>query len=85
MPARLLCTYWGSDAGPRDFDIQIDGTTIATQKLARNKPNEFFDVEYPLPVERVTGKQRITVKLQAHPHAMAGGLFGLRVIKTEAR
>jgi DUF1680 family protein len=85
VPARLLCTYWGSDAGPRDFDIQIDGTTIATQKLARNKPNEFFDVEYPLPVERVTGKQRITVKLQAHPHAMAGGLFGLRVIKTEAR
>ena len=79
--ARLLCTYWGDDAGPREFDVQVDGTTIATQKLARNKPGQFFDVEYPLPAQR-HGRQRITVKFLAHPNCMAGGVFGLRVIKT---
>ena len=43
-PQDLVCTYWGSDGGNRVFDILVDGEKIATQKLAANKPGEFFDV-----------------------------------------
>jgi len=81
-PMVLLCTYWGSDGGKREFDILVDGEQIATQKLEKNRPGEFFDVEHPLPVKLTAGKQRVTVRFQARPQATAGGVFGLRVLKT---
>ncbi|MCX6907973.1 MAG: glycoside hydrolase family 127 protein [Verrucomicrobia bacterium] len=82
-PMVLVCTHWGGDGGKREFDILVDGETIATQKLNKNKPNEFFEVEHPLPAKLTAGKQRVTVKFQAHPRAIAGGVFCLRVIKGE--
>ena len=81
-PLDLVFTYWGGDSGSRTFDIIVDGKVIATQTLNRNKPGKFFDVTYSLPVELIKGKQKIRVKLQAHPGNMAGGLFGCRVVKS---
>jgi hypothetical protein len=81
-PLDLVCTYWGGDSGGRKFDIAVDGKVIATQTLNRNKPGKFFDVTYPLPVELIKGKQKVRVKLQAHPGKMAGGLFGCRMVKS---
>jgi len=80
-PVDLLCTYWGSDRGRRTFDVLVDGETIATQSLNDNRPGEFFDVIYLIPVELTKGKQKVTVKLQAHPGEFAGGLFGCRTTK----
>ncbi len=78
---QLICTYWGSDHGSRAFDILVDDTKIATQKLESEKPNEFFDVVYDIPSSLLAGKQSITVKLQAHPASTAGGLFGCSLVK----
>lgn len=78
---RLVCTYWGSDTGDRDFDILIDDTVIATQKLDRNKPGEFFDVTYDIPAELVKGKADLRVKFRCVPPKTAGGVFGVRVIR----
>ena len=80
-PAVLRCTYWGSDSNRRVFDILVDGTKIAEQKLDNNQPNAFFHVEYPLPANLTHGKHRVTIKFQAHSNATAGGLFGLLVLK----
>jgi hypothetical protein len=80
QPAVLCCTYWGGDVPPRKFDLVVDGARIATQDLNRNKPGEFFDVEYPIPAQLTRGKQNVTVRFQAHPGNIAGGLFGLRVL-----
>jgi len=80
-PTELLCTFWGSEQGPRTFDIVVDGTKIATQSLHNDRPNEFFDIAYPIPAELTKGKQKVTVKLQAHPGNFAGGLFGCRTVK----
>ena len=80
-PVDLLCTYWGSDRGQRTFDVLVDGTKVATQALNDNRPGEFFDVAYPIPAELTKGKQKVTVRLQAHPGEFAGGLFGCRTIK----
>jgi len=77
----LYCEYWGSDVPPRTFDILVDGTEIATQALDRNKPNAFFQVEYPLPPELVKGKEKVTVRFQAQPGNTAGGVFDCGVLK----
>jgi hypothetical protein len=82
-PMRLLCCYWGSDVGPREFDILIDGKKIATQKLNNNRPEQFYDEIYPIPAELTKGKAKITVRFQGHPGNMAGGVFDCRVLKTD--
>lgn len=78
---RLQATFWGDDGGARTFDIAVDGKIIATQKLERNAPGRFFEVEWPLPRELTAGKDRVTVRLQARPENTAGGLFGLATLK----
>lgn len=82
-PVELLSMYWGSDAGNREFDILIDGTKIATQKLEHNRPEKFYDEAYPIPPELTKGKQRITVRFQAGPGKTAGGVFDCRVLNKE--
>lgn len=80
-PQDLVCTYWGSELGDRAFDILVDGTKVFTQTLHEDKPGEYFDVVTPIPAELVAGKSKVTVRFQAHPGAMAGGLFGCRVVR----
>lgn len=84
-PAELLVSYWGSDVGPRIFDVLVDGHRIATQQLDNNQPGRFFDQVYPLPADLTSGKDRITVRFQAHPNNTAGGVFGVRILKPATR
>ena len=77
----LLCTWWGDETGERNFDILVDGTKIATQKLSNKRTGQFWDATYPIPVELTRGKEKITIKLQAQPGNFAGGLFGSRILK----
>ncbi len=81
-PITLRATYWGDDVG-RTFDVLVDGQKVATQILNRDAPGKFFDVDYPLLAEQLTsGKQKVTVRFQAKDNSTAGGLFGLRVLRT---
>lgn len=82
-PMALVVTYWGSDTGSRVFDIVVDGKVIATQRLRRDKPERFFDVTYPIPLELTKGKTKVTVRFQAHPDAIAGGVFGVRTVRAK--
>ncbi len=77
----LVCTYWGSDVGPRTFDIVVEGEVIATQTLNNNQPGRFFSVVYKIPPHLTQGNEKITVRFQAHPSCIAGGLFGLRLLR----
>jgi hypothetical protein len=76
----LSVTYWGSDGGPRVFDVLIDGKKLATERLANNRPDQFYDQVYKLPEDITKGKSQLTVTFQAHPRQTAGGVFGLRVL-----
>lgn len=80
-PVELAVTYWGSDTGARVFDVLVEGVVIATQRLDMNKPGRFFDVVYTVPGELTRGKEKITVRFQAHPDCMAGGIFDLRSLR----
>jgi hypothetical protein len=82
-PMAVRCTYWGDDVPPRCFDILVDGQKIATQALNRNQPGEFFGVEYPIPTEFTRGKEHAIVRFAAHPDNLAGGVFGLSILKPE--
>ena len=83
QPQELLVTYWGSDAGGREFDILIDGQKLATERLENNKPGQFYDQAYPLPKELTANKTSVTVKFQAHPGRMAGGVYGCAIVKAK--
>lgn len=80
-PVELLCTYWGGETGRRTFDILVDGQLVATETLNRDKPGVFFERTYSVPLELTRGKQKVAVRFRAHPDNMAGGLYGLRVLK----
>jgi hypothetical protein len=79
----LRITYWGSDAGRREFDILGDGQKVATEKLENNRPNQFYDETYPLPRTLINNKTSVTVELHAHPGMTAGGIFGCAILKQE--
>jgi DUF1680 family protein len=80
-PVELLCTYWGGETGKRTFDILVDGRVVATETLNRDKPGVFFERAYAVPAELTRGKQQVEVRFRAHPDNMAGGLYGLRVLR----
>ncbi len=80
-PQELRVTYWGSDGGNRVFDIFVDDTKLATQRLQNNQPDKFYDEVYALPEALTKDKTKVTLKFQAHPGAWAGGMFGCRVMK----
>ncbi len=80
----LLVTYWGSDAGNRQFDIVVNGRKLATQVLERNVPGQFFDVAYAIPAELTQGREHVTVRFQAQPDKLAGGVYGVRLLRAGA-
>jgi hypothetical protein len=76
----LVVTYWGSETEKREFDIIVDGRTVATQILSRDSPGKFFDVAYTLPSDLTRGKGNLTVRFSPHRGAIAGRLFGIRLV-----
>lgn len=80
-PLELLCTYWGGETGNRSFDILVDGVTIASQNLNRDKPDNFFDVKYTIPENLTRGKQNVEIRFQAKPENIAGGLYGAKILR----
>jgi hypothetical protein len=79
----LVCTWWGSDSGARNFDILVDEQKVASQQLSNNRPGEFWNATYPIPVELTRGRSSVAVKWQGQPGNFVGGLFGCRVQRAE--
>jgi hypothetical protein len=77
---QLVVTYWGSEAEKREFDIVVDGRIVATQELSRNSPGNFFDATYPLPSDLTRGKGSLMVRFSPHRGAIAGRVFGCRLV-----
>lgn len=81
-PVSVRCRYYGMDSG-RIFDILVDGVKIAQETLVGDKGSIWFELEYPVPFELSRGKEQITVRFQAHPGNIAGGVFGVSVLKAK--
>ncbi len=83
---KLIVTYWGGDSG-RSFKITANERELATQTLANNKPGDFFEVMYTIPVDLIAGKTNafgqkvdtVRVRFVSANQDVAGGVFGIRV------
>lgn len=80
--AKLLrLTFAKADAGRR-FDIEVNGVLVAEVALAGEVKPEFYTVDYPLPDAILQAKpQALSVRFVAKPGSIAGGLYGLRLLR----
>jgi DUF1680 family protein len=83
-PLELVASYWGKEIGSRTFDMLVDNTIIGATSLDNSRPEGFYDVTYPIPANFTQGKESVTVKLQAHPGSVAGGVYDLRIVKPKS-
>lgn len=76
----LQITYAGIDAG-RKFEIHLNGEVIAKVESTGNA-KEFFTVDYAIPQELVKkSKGKYTLKFVAAPGSVAGGIYGVRLLR----
>ena len=80
-PIALVIDYWGGFPGSKTFDILINDSIIKTENIANIKDGQFISIQYDIPEEITTGKNKITVKLLSHTGHRAGPVFGIRTIK----
>lgn len=80
-PMALVSTYWSDDRG-REFELQIDGRTLAVAKPALAKRGVFFEAAYAIPPELTRGKTTVTVRLVATKGRV--GTFGFRTVQAPA-
>ena len=80
VPAALRCVFWGGDIG-RTFDVMVEGKTIGRVELEAQRPGEFLARIFDLSPDVTDGKTRVTVRFQARPGSLAGGLFDLRTVR----
>jgi hypothetical protein len=73
----LRLTFSGGDSGPT-FDVLVNGREIATVTLEKNT-QEFYTKDVAIPAELLNGS--LTVKFVAKPGSIAGGLYGLRLLR----
>ncbi|MCB1132377.1 MAG: glycoside hydrolase family 127 protein, partial [Verrucomicrobiae bacterium] len=83
-PLVLLVTYWGGVWHKRVFDLLLDDEPLATQSLLTDRPGDFFEKVYDLPVERTRDRAKLTLRFQSRPGDTAGSVFGIRVMKASA-
>ncbi|GAA0532574.1 glycoside hydrolase family 127 protein [Rhizomicrobium palustre] len=74
----LAVTYWGGEVN-RDFNIEVDGALVAHQLLTGQKPGEWLDLEYAIPLELTKGKDKITVRFVSLNRKSVGPVFGVRL------
>ena len=59
----LACTYWGGDARATT-EILVEGQSIAVERLTASHPDQFFEQEYPIPVDLTKDKESVTIRFQ---------------------
>lgn len=78
----LMVRYWGAEMGNRQFEIYINDKLLVTEKISNKwNKNQFFNVEYPIPNEWLSGQEYIRVKFQAVTGNVAGKVFYVRLVR----
>ncbi|HWW72812.1 MAG TPA: glycoside hydrolase family 127 protein [Duganella sp.] len=77
----LRLTYSKGDAG-RKFDILINGQRLAAVTLDGKAAQDLYTVDYPIPPALVAAAGgKLVVKFVARDGSVAGGLYGLRLLR----
>lgn len=80
--AVLAVTYSGSDRG-RAFDLLVNGTLVATERLNGSRPGEFFEKRYPLPPAVISAAKdgHVIVRFVGRGASLAGGVYDVRLMR----
>jgi hypothetical protein len=84
-PMTLVVTYSNDARQNTAFDVLVDGQKVGQQMAERRSPEQvvrFFDVQYPLPAELISGKQSVTVRFEASSGNQIPGVFGIRIVRS---
>ncbi|MDC8786489.1 glycoside hydrolase family 127 protein [Paucibacter sp. hw1] len=77
----LRLSFSTLDAGRR-FKLFINGQWLSTIELKAPAGDEIYALDYEIPPELVENSQgKLQVKFVAEPDSIAGGLYGLRLLK----
>uniref|UniRef100_UPI0028A8906E DUF6805 domain-containing protein n=1 Tax=Massilia oculi TaxID=945844 RepID=UPI0028A8906E len=80
--ARVLrLSFAKVDAGRR-FDILVNGQVLAEVALGADAKDDIYMIDYPIPdAVRKTAQGKLSVRFVAKPGSVAGGLYGLRLLR----
>ncbi|WP_137175077.1 beta-L-arabinofuranosidase domain-containing protein [Massilia sp. HP4] len=80
--ARVLrLAFARADAGRR-FDILINGKVLAEVTLTADAGDEVYTIDFPIPeAVRKAAQGKMSVRFVAKPGSVAGGLYGLRLLR----
>jgi hypothetical protein len=81
----LVVTYLnelGLEPAIGNFQILVDGTEIARFQ-SNNTATGFFDMQYAIPSNLVSGKSKVTVRFQALGSGRIAPVFGVRMIRAK--
>lgn len=84
-PMAVVATYYSGDrrATPAEFAILVDGVPVGHQVVEMREPHRFFEGVYPVPAERVRGREKVTVRFQAREGSQIATVFELRMIRAD--
>ena len=77
-PCEVILKHWGSDGGNRRFNILCDGEQFAYDHVDNFRPNEYYEKNHAIPFHLTKGKTSVTIRLQALPGNICGGIFGIK-------
>lgn len=81
IPQDLAATFWGNLGDIYKFDIEVDGTPIATV-IIHWWGNKFIDKTYHIPTELTKGKSKVRITFKAiNEKSVAGPLFDCKILK----
>jgi hypothetical protein len=86
-PMALIVTYYSEERrrGPARFEILVDDERIAEQEITRSSPARFFDIVYAISEKLVKGKKKVNVRFQAIEGNSVAGVFGIRMVRADAK
>ena len=80
----LVARYRDCEKGARAFDVLVDGEAVFTESLKDSGRRGFIFREMPIPPELLAGKKKVEVRFVPKPGNIAGGLFGLWMVPSNA-
>ncbi|MFC4655816.1 beta-L-arabinofuranosidase domain-containing protein [Rheinheimera marina] len=78
--AVLQLDYYGLDQN-RQFELWIDDHKLADVSLSGTGQANWYSVDYPIPADWLRGHRTIRLKFVAKPGSIAGGIYGVRLLR----
>ena len=81
VPTELMCTYWSGDTANAPFDISVGSTVIASPKLSKSQPAQFYAERYPIPQDLIKGNSSVRLRFAAKERGRVGRVFECRTVR----